>query len=117
MDYSIIIDYGKLIYFKGYTTNKLTIYPKLFTYDTTALYYQVQLSLLSTTTLGPNRGYASITFLLNQYPTSGTCSLSETSGIALTTQFQVNCSEWIDPDGTVSYYEFSGKRIKLNLTL
>lgn len=44
----------------------------------------------------------------NQAPYNGTCLVDIFDGIALETNFTVECSNWIDADGFIFIYEFYG---------
>jgi hypothetical protein len=49
---------------------------------------------------------------MNQLPSGGSCSIDLTNGIALSTYFSITCSNWVDPDGTISSYALIGKFLK-----
>ena len=48
----------------------------------------------------------------NQVPYNGSCQVYPLEGIALDTNFTVNCNSWVDDDGYIYSYQFIGK-IKL----
>jgi hypothetical protein len=53
-------------------------------------------------------GLSSIILNLNRVPSGGTCTIDQTTGIALSTYFAVSCSNWIDTDGNITKYELNG---------
>ena len=54
-------------------------------------------------------GVSSLVFKVNQLPSNGSCTVSPTSGQILTTLFQITCTNWADPDGSIERYEYFGK--------
>lgn len=42
----------------------------------------------------------------NELPQNGSCLVDLANGTSLKTSFQVTCSNWTDPDGSISAYEF-----------
>jgi hypothetical protein len=45
----------------------------------------------------------------NLLPMDGQCVVNPTSGIALSTYFSIICSNWTDPDGNITAYEYTGR--------
>jgi hypothetical protein len=65
------------------------------------LTYTLMLSVLGVADAGSTSvtGYASIEIVVNTPPTSGTFSVSPSSGVAMSTVFEMECSSWVDePD-------------------
>ena len=56
-------------------------------------------------------GVSSLVFRVNQLPSNGSCTVRPTSGQILTTLFQITCTNWEDPDGSIERYEYFGKEI------
>ena len=46
------------------------------------------------------------TYVLNQNPYNGTCSVSPLTGYAMKTNFTIDCQYWADFDGNVDRYEY-----------
>lgn len=57
-------------------------------------------------------GISSIIFKTNQSPYNGTCFLiGNQTGYALETYFNLQCSNWIDADGYITFYKIYGNYI------
>ena len=52
---------------------------------------------------GGHVGYSEYQVTTNSPPVKGTCDVSPTSGIALTTEFTFTCTDWQDPDLPLQY--------------
>ncbi len=59
-------------------------------------------------------GTAYLSIKLNQLPQNGWCNISQANGFALSTNFIIVCSNWIDLDGQIVKYEYFSKNIILN---
>lgn len=68
----------------------MTIYKNIFTLDSSAVLYRVDLNIESITKLGSNTGFSSIIFLKNMLPVPGACSLNNYTGFILTSIFTGN---------------------------
>ena len=86
--------------------------PTLFGNFSTIFYWRIDLGVKSQQS-SSTTGVASLTLKKNQLPTNGTCYCQETTGTSLLTYFNVICKFWIDPDGTISSYQFMGNKIDL----
>ena len=64
--------------------------------------------LTYTATTSGVSGSSSIVFQMNQLPTNGSCSVQQTSGIALSDYFGISCPGWYDPDGYIATYQYFG---------
>jgi hypothetical protein len=53
-------------------------------------------------------GISSLTFKINQLPTTGSCFVDKYNGISLQTTFNIKCVGWFDPDGSIERYEYFG---------
>ncbi len=95
------------ILFLGLESSELTLKTQLFKNHTNVLYWRVELKI-SKGQGTSGFGIASITFLKNQLPANGYCLLDKYNGTSLSTQFNIKCLGWIDPDGYVERYEFLG---------
>ena len=87
-----------------FNTSELTILSRLFE-GSSINQLRVDFNLL----LDSNNVSTSIVLTANQKPANGICSANSTQGIALSTNFNISCSNWIDPDGNITKYEFFGK--------
>lgn len=47
-------------------------------------------------------------FKVNRKPINGSCTVDSITGLAVTTSFKLNCSNWKDIDGSITKYEFYG---------
>ena len=56
-------------------------------------------------------GNSILILVRNQLPQNGTCSVDKTNGTAMETFFTVTCQNWVDPDGQIMFYQYSGKLI------
>ena len=56
-------------------------------------------------------GNSMIVLVRNQLPQNGTCSVDKTNGTAMETVFTVTCQNWVDPDGQIMFYQYSGNLI------
>ena len=86
-------------------TNQVTLMPDLFSSNPSIRLWQVQLSINADNVTG----VSSMIYKTNSLPTNGTCSVSPSSGLALSTYFVISCSGWVDPDGSVTRYDYYGK--------
>ena len=57
---------------------------------------------------------SSLILKINQLPTNGYCYVAKTNGTSLTTYFDIECTNWIDPDGQIVKYEYMGIFCLLN---
>jgi hypothetical protein len=85
----------------------LTLLQQLFTDNPTVLYWNVTFSA----TVQGTTGSSSLIFKVKRAPTGGSCSVTPTSGIALSTVFSIQCTNWVDPDDAVTNYDLVGKQI------
>ena len=74
----------------------------------------VKLDLLITSTLNNADDRHTLIFSLNRRPFNGLCTVFPAVGIAMLTQFQVNCVNFIDVDGIIQIYKYSGKNFQLH---
>jgi hypothetical protein len=65
----------------------------------------------SATVPGNIEGSSSIVFQLNQIPYGGSCTVNQTTGYALSTDFEVSCEDWSDDDGQIVRYELNGIQV------
>ncbi len=95
---------------QGSATKELTLLPSLFENYSSILYWRIELRVgLS---LSSSIGVASITLRKNLPPSNGYCYCQATTGTSLLTYYIVICKDWIDPDGSISSYQFLGKNLK-----
>ena len=87
-------------------TNQVTLMPDLFSSNPSISFWQVQLSISADNMTG----VSSMIYKTNSLPTNGSCSVSPSSGLALSTYFVISCAGWIDPDGSVTRYDYYGKK-------
>jgi hypothetical protein len=80
--------------------------PALYELDPYAVFYRIDLTITAISSNGINSGASTIIFQRNQLPTNGTCYVTPTTGISMTTNFTVQCLNWYDPDGYIVRYEF-----------
>jgi hypothetical protein len=78
----------------GHTTNLMTIYKDLYKLDPITLFYRIDLTVESITSLGPNTGYSSLVFVKNLLPKPGSCTLFNNVGIASLTYFEGNINSF-----------------------
>ena len=99
------LDAAELAHTFGQQTDELKIKRTLF--ENSAFYWKVDLTARSGLLQANNS--ATMLFVINQKPTGGSCSVNGIdSGYAMSTVFSFRCSNWIDPDGVVTRYEFFG---------
>jgi hypothetical protein len=84
--------------------------PVLFQNNSAIIFWKVELEI---TLNYVATGVSSLVFRVNQLPSSGSCSVSPTSGQILTTLFQITCDGWVDPDGSIDHYEYFGMKVFL----
>jgi len=87
----------------------LTLFSSLFQNISNALYWKVDFTVNNQASIGK----ASIILKKNLLPLGGSCGVDITQGISLSTYFTITCSNWVDLDGSISTYEYMGKRKKL----
>ena len=90
----------------GQDTNELIISPALFQNNSAIIFWKIELEI---TLNYVATGVSSLVFKVNQLPSNGSCTVSPTSGQILTTLFQITCTNWADPDGSIERYEYFGK--------
>ena len=88
----------------GLDTNELTLLPALFDAYPNVNYWKIDFIANN----GISTGRASLTLKQNILPTGGSCSVDLTTGVSLSTYFNIVCTNWIDPDGSIVTYEFMG---------
>ena len=93
---------------KGASSNELTLFPSLFSNFSSILYWRIDLSVTNSQSVSSS-GVASLVLKKNLLPSTGHCYCQETTGTSLLTYFNVICRNWIDPDGSISSYQFMGK--------
>jgi hypothetical protein len=100
-----------LEHLKGSATKELTLLSSLFENFSSILYWRIDLRVSQS--LSSSIGIASITLRKNIPPSNGYCYCQASTGTSLMTYFIVICKDWIDPDGTISSYQFLGKNLIL----
>ena len=85
----------------------MALFTSLFSNYSNALYWKIDFSVNSQTT----SGMASLILKKNFLPTNGYCFVDKNNGTSLSTFFNVICTNWIDPDGSIATYEYMGKKI------
>jgi hypothetical protein len=88
------------------TENTMTIKQSLFADYPSVTNWMVTFS--ATNTPGSVVGSSSVIFLVNQVPYNGSCGVSPIYGVALSTYFTVDCTDWLDSDGQIVNYELNG---------
>jgi hypothetical protein len=53
-------------------------------------------------------GSSMVILYVNKLPSGGNCSISQTSGVAVSTLFNVTCAGWDVPGGSIYAYELNG---------
>ena len=82
--------------------------PALFQNNSAIIFWKIELEI---TLNYVATGVSSLVFRVNQLPSNGSCTVRPTSGQILTTLFQITCTNWEDPDGSIERYEYFGKLI------
>ena len=95
---------------QGSATKELTLLPSLFENYSSILYWRIDLRV--SLSLSSSIGVASITLRKNLPPSNGYCYCQATTGTSLLTYYIVICKDWIDPDGSISSYQFWGNNLK-----
>ena len=87
---------------KGTCTSELNLLPAVFQAYPSALYWKIDLALITQA----STGRASLILKRNLLPQGGSCSVDLSTGTSMSTQFNIICINWVDPDGYVVKYEF-----------
>ena len=95
-------------FFKGLDTSELALFTSLFVNYTDVLYWKLDFTVNNQITIGK----ASLILKKNFLPTNGNCFVDKNNGTSLSTYFNVICTNWIDPDGSIATYEYMGIYIK-----
>ena len=86
------------IWFYGLNTNNFTAINSLFLNNPQIEYWRFEVIYSFTS----ESSSSSISFVLNQPPCNGTCSISPRNGTT-STLFNISCPNWFDPDGIKDY--------------
>ena len=73
-------------------------------------YWRVDLSINNQFTTGN----ATLILKKNLLPTDGDCFVDKTNGASLLTWFTIKCTNWTDPDGFISTYEYFGNFLNIS---
>lgn len=93
----------------GLNSRELIISPRLFQNDVTNQIWKIEFKLTTISYLhGNSTSITSIFIKLNQLPYGGRCFITPSIGIAASTLFGVNCSNWLDSDGYIVNYSYFG---------
>ena len=82
----------------------MTLFPLLFSNHSNASYWKVDYAVTYQTLTG----MATLIMKKNELPTGGSCYIDQTNGTSLSTWFTIICVNWIDPDGSITKYEYLG---------
>ena len=85
-------------------TSELALFTSLFVNYTNVLYWKLDFTVNNQITIGK----ASLILKKNFLPTNGYCFVDKINGTSLSTYFNVICTNWIDPDGSIATYEYMG---------
>ena len=90
---------------KGWTTINLTISSFLFGSYSYQNFFKIKLNV----TTSSSSNSKELILKMNQPPINGTCEVNTLTGVSFVTNFTVNCSDWVDADGSIYSYSFYGK--------
>lgn len=90
-------------------TTFLEISSLLFRNFSNTTYWKIEATVDTTVNGQIMNGVGHVILKTNQPPYNGTCTISNTTGYPLETNFTVNCMKWIDDDGYITQYEYWGK--------
>ena len=91
--------------------------PALFQNYSTSMYWRVDLTLSVAQQGTIGNALASLYLKKNEPPTGGSCFSNIYSGSSMSTQFQIECANWIDSDGQINTYEFYYGNQSLHLNI
>ena len=95
--------------YHGDTSSDFTVFTKLFAENPDTNIWRINLDIQSVSTdNGCATGSTSLIVFVNQTPKNGTCTISPTTGVTLSTLFTLNCTNWVDSDGQILKYSYYG---------
>ena len=90
----------------------------LFKENPTILFWKFEITMTTVSrTNGIATGKSSIIVQINELPKNGICKINSTTGVPSETVFAIECSNWVDNDGSIQKYVFSGKLFKIIPTI
>ena len=82
----------------------MTLLSSIFQNYSNAVYWKIDYSISNQYTTG----MASLILKTNLLPKNGSCEIDQNNGTSLLTWFTILCTNWYDPDGLISTYEYFG---------